>query len=171
MNPRAKGRIPGSPSEWLSHARSDLRLAGLAISDEQVRREQLCFHAQQAGEKAIKAVLLAKAIEFPLTHDMEQLLEIAESHGMTLPADVRQAGILSPLCRRSEVSRMLVRGHADRRGGGASNRRSLRRVGGNRAQQAPRKPVVSARVLFSRISNAAFRPTFALPGAVLPSSC
>jgi HEPN domain-containing protein len=96
MNPRAKGRIPGSPSEWLSHARSDLRLAGLAISDEQVRREQLCFHAQQAGEKAIKAVLLAKAIEFPLTHDMEQLLEIAESHGMTLPADVRQAGILSP---------------------------------------------------------------------------
>jgi HEPN domain-containing protein len=51
MNPK---KLPGSPQEWLSHAKSDLRLAHLAAKDELVRREQACFHAQQAAEKAIK---------------------------------------------------------------------------------------------------------------------
>lgn len=96
MNPRGKGRVPGSPDEWLNHAKSDLRLAYLAAGDKAIRREQVCFHAQQAAEKAIKAVLLAGKIEFPLTHDIEELLEIAESGGIKLPQDVREAGILSP---------------------------------------------------------------------------
>lgn len=65
MNPKGNGRVPGSPDEWLSHAKSDLRLASLAAEDELVRREQVCFHAQQAAEKAIKAVLLSREIEFP----------------------------------------------------------------------------------------------------------
>jgi len=31
-------KMPGSPQEWLSHAKSDLRLAHLAATDELVRR-------------------------------------------------------------------------------------------------------------------------------------
>jgi len=96
MNPKGNGRVPGSPDEWLSHAKSDLRLASLAAGDELVRREQVCFHAQQAAEKAIKAVLLSREIEFPLTHDIEELLEIAESNGIKLPEDIREAGLLTP---------------------------------------------------------------------------
>lgn len=80
----------------MSHAASDLRLAHLAAGDESIRREQVCFHAQQAAEKAIKALLLSRSIEFPLTHDIEELLEIAESSGISLPADVREAGLLNP---------------------------------------------------------------------------
>jgi HEPN domain-containing protein len=56
MKPR---KMPGSPREWLNHAKSDLRLAHLAAKDKLVRREQACFHAQQAAEKAINAVLEA----------------------------------------------------------------------------------------------------------------
>ncbi|MBI4318984.1 MAG: HEPN domain-containing protein [Chloroflexi bacterium] len=96
MSPRTTGRVPGSPEEWMSHAASDLRLAHLAAGDESIRREQVCFHAQQAAEKAIKALLLSRSIEFPLTHDIEELLEIAESSGISLPADVREAGLLNP---------------------------------------------------------------------------
>ena len=96
MNAKGKGKVPGSPDEWLSHAKSDLRLAHLAAGDEFVRREQVCFHAQQAAEKAIKAVLLLRQIEFPLTHDIEELLEIAESSGMILPENIREAGLLTP---------------------------------------------------------------------------
>ncbi len=47
------------PNEWLSYAKSNLRLAYLAAEDEFVRREQVCFHAQQAAEKAIKAITKA----------------------------------------------------------------------------------------------------------------
>ena len=80
----------------MSHADSDLRLARMAAGDESIRREQVCFHAQQAAEKAIKAVLLSRGIEFPLTHDLEELLEIAEDGGLALPDQVREAGLLTP---------------------------------------------------------------------------
>lgn len=90
------GKVPGSPTEWMSHAESDLRLARLAAGDPSIRREQVCFHAQQAAEKAIKAVLLSQQVEFPLTHDLEELLEIARSNGIELPEGVREAGLLTP---------------------------------------------------------------------------
>jgi HEPN domain-containing protein len=96
MNPRTKKPVPSSPEEWMSHAKSDLRLALLAAEDPYIRLEQVCFHAQQAAEKAIKAVLLSRGIEFPLTHDIEELLEITESSGLELPEEVREAGLLTP---------------------------------------------------------------------------
>jgi len=96
MKPGDGENAAASPQEWMSHAESDLHLAELASQDESIRREQICFHAQQAAEKAIKAVLLSRRIEFPLTHDLEQLLEIAEDNGLELPEDVREAGFLTP---------------------------------------------------------------------------
>lgn len=96
MAPKDKGKGPGSPAEWMDHAKSDLRLANLAASDEYVRPEQACFHLQQAAEKAIKAVLLLRNIDFPLTHDIEELITIAEQSGLVLPDEVREASILSP---------------------------------------------------------------------------
>ena len=49
--------------------------------------EQLSFHAQQAVEKAIKAVLVSQGIVFPKTHNIEFLLTL-------LPANVSRAAIL-----------------------------------------------------------------------------
>lgn len=96
MNPKHTGKLPGSPEEWLEHARSDLRLARLAAGDASIRREQACFHAQQAAEKAIKAVLLSRQAGFPLTHDIEELLELAERSGLPVPKPVEDAGLLTP---------------------------------------------------------------------------
>jgi len=39
---------------------------------------------------------LSRGIEFPLTHDIEQLLEIAETRGLALPEGVREARLLTP---------------------------------------------------------------------------
>lgn len=47
------------PRTWLLHARSDLNLASSRFPE--VLYEQLCFHAQQAAEKSIKAVLIDEA--------------------------------------------------------------------------------------------------------------
>ncbi len=94
MSPDGSKR--GSPDEWMAHAISDLRLARLAAGDALVQREQACFHAQQAAEKAIKAVLLFKKTAFPLTHDIETLLEIAEKIGIPLSDKLQEASLLTP---------------------------------------------------------------------------
>jgi HEPN domain-containing protein len=94
--PQHKRHQVGSPQSWLSHAKSDLNLARLARNHKAVLPEQVCFHAQQACEKALKAVLLSKGLGFPLVHDIEVLLEIAKGGGLRLPRQVREAGALSP---------------------------------------------------------------------------
>ncbi len=85
----------GLPQDWLQHAQSDLNLARLASRDKKILLEQTCFHAQQAAEKALKAVFLSKKIEFPLIHDIEELLELAIRNGLTFPPDVNEAGALT----------------------------------------------------------------------------
>ena len=47
---------PEDPREWLNRACSDLLLA--RAKGEGIYFEDLCFHAQQAAEKAIKALLI-----------------------------------------------------------------------------------------------------------------
>ena len=39
------------------------------------------FHAQQAIEKALKAWLSARGVEFPLTHELTRLLNLLEKQG------------------------------------------------------------------------------------------
>lgn len=53
------------------------------------------FHAQQAAEKALKAVLAAFADDFPWTHDLRHLMERLDTVGAPLPAslyDIRELG-------------------------------------------------------------------------------
>ena len=56
----------------------------------------MCFHAQQASEKALKAVLLFNRVPFPLTHDLEALLELAKGGGIALPKAIEEIGTLTP---------------------------------------------------------------------------
>ncbi len=58
MNAPEKKRFPASPEEWLVHAKSDLKLARLGKESKDVLPQQICFHTQQAVEKAFKAVFL-----------------------------------------------------------------------------------------------------------------
>ncbi|MEK6681006.1 MAG: HEPN domain-containing protein [Nitrospirota bacterium] len=96
MNQPSEKKIPGSPQDWLIHAKSDLNLARIAKNGENILPEQICFHAQQAAEKALKAVLLHRRIEFPLIHDIDALIEIANDGGISLPPEIANAGLLTP---------------------------------------------------------------------------
>ena len=58
---------------WHAYAESDLAVAR-GVDRPGVLAETLCFHAQQAAEKAVKAVLVAAGIEPPRTHDLAVLL-------------------------------------------------------------------------------------------------
>jgi HEPN domain-containing protein len=64
-----------SPERWIDYARADLAFAGAPLPPGGFY-EQLCFHAQQAVEKSIKAVLLHLRIDFPFTHDIHALVDL-----------------------------------------------------------------------------------------------
>lgn len=58
---------------WMSYARSDLEAARTLIASPDHYPRQVCFLAQQAAEKAIKAALIFEQIVFPFTHDLDRL--------------------------------------------------------------------------------------------------
>lgn len=98
--PRENGSPAGSPGDWMARARSDF---ALACSDKPSETfwEDLCFHAQQAAEKSIKAVLLHRHIAFRFVHDLEELLTTAQQAGISIPDAVRRAVRLNDYAVRS----------------------------------------------------------------------
>lgn len=64
--------------------RARARLSGLYLED-------LCFDAQQAAEKAIKAVLISRGVAFPHVHDLADLLTLLIRSGARVPDDVKEA--------------------------------------------------------------------------------
>ena len=63
---------------WLAYADRDLSVAKhLFEVFRPMPVEIICYHCQQAGEKAIEAVILAKGVtdDAPRTHDLSFLLE------------------------------------------------------------------------------------------------
>ena len=84
---------PDDPREWINRARSDLIHSKSQVPG--VYLENLCFDAQQAAEKAIKAVMIARNIEFPYVHDLDHLLSLLEDRGEVIPEAIRRAGDLT----------------------------------------------------------------------------
>lgn len=87
-------RPPGSAADWLARARSDLAIAKAALPEE-VFFEDLCFHAQQAAEKALKAVYQHNGWAFLYTHDLEALLSGLMRRGLSIPEEIVDADTLS----------------------------------------------------------------------------
>ena len=85
MNAHKQNIPTGSPEQWLRHAESDLALGRMGRENPDVLPEQVCFHAQQAIEKAIKGLLIHLHLRFPPVHDLEQLLEILHQAKIDLP--------------------------------------------------------------------------------------
>ncbi len=62
---------------WLEKARRDLSIAMNNINSSEPFTDIICFHAQQAAEKYIKAYLVWQEIEFPKSHALEDLILLA----------------------------------------------------------------------------------------------
>ena len=102
---------PDDPREWLNRARSNLARARSGATIPEVYLEDLCFDAQQAAEKALKAVLIHLDVSFPYVHDLARpydkastgsaqrlrtpLLTLVKQAGREVPASVRQAARLT----------------------------------------------------------------------------
>ena len=86
---------PDDPREWLNRARSNLVKAQSTSTAPEIYLEDLCFDAQQAAEKAIKAVLIHLKKKFPYVHDLASLLDLVEKAGQNVPETIKQAAKLS----------------------------------------------------------------------------
>jgi HEPN domain-containing protein len=66
----------------LAKAENDLKTAAHTLKlGADCPTDAVCFHAQQTVEKYLKALLVLRGIDFPKTHDIEELT------GLVAPAD------------------------------------------------------------------------------------
>ena len=85
---------PGSAADWLARARSDLAIAKTPLP-EGAFYEDLCFHAQQAAEKALKAVYQHNGWVFRYTHDLDELISGLKRENIEVPEEIIEADILT----------------------------------------------------------------------------
>ncbi|WP_420454888.1 HEPN domain-containing protein [Rubrivirga sp.] len=78
----------------MRHVESDLQIAETAPPSG-VLLEHLCFHAQQAAEKAIKMVLIAHDVVPPKTHNIASLFGLVSESVGTLPEGLLAASSLT----------------------------------------------------------------------------
>ncbi|MEE9295108.1 MAG: HEPN domain-containing protein [Phycisphaerae bacterium] len=59
--------------QWFRHATEDLSASETLLSQEFCAPRHVCWLAQQAAEKSLKAILVFLQIDFPKTHDLDAL--------------------------------------------------------------------------------------------------
>jgi HEPN domain-containing protein len=119
MNERPHDSV--SVLDWLEQAEQDL-LASESLLEKKNRKllNPACYHAQQAAEKYLKALLLHLGIKFPFTHDIRLLLELATGRvklevdisdmiGLTRYAtQARYPGDWEPIDRREATDALAI---------------------------------------------------------------
>ena len=90
-----EGGSPGDPREWLRRARSNLARSSQGHVAPDVLLEDACFDAQQAVEKALKALLVLRGVEVPRTHAISELITMLAELKFDMPAEVHEASALT----------------------------------------------------------------------------
>lgn len=80
----------------LRKAREDADAVKKLTPDTDIADSVVGFHAQQAVEKALKAVLAASGDDFPWTHDLRHLMDRLETIETPLPATLHEVRTLGP---------------------------------------------------------------------------
>jgi len=81
--------------EWLAKAHEDYHLVITLLRRKKIPANTICFHAQQAVEKYIKAILQERQTRFGRTHDLVALLELLSEDAGSLPLLVNDLRYLS----------------------------------------------------------------------------
>ncbi len=89
-----------SPREYalmlLRKALADQYAAASLASDPDASDEVVGFHAQQAVEKLLKAVLTDSGVEYPPTHNLAQLASLLEGGSLPILEAVSRLKMLTP---------------------------------------------------------------------------
>lgn len=77
-------------------AGEDLSVVRELLGNERIGDRVIGFHAQQAVEKLIKAVLAARGVDYPFTHDVARLLDELERTSLPDSLPLEPAEDLTP---------------------------------------------------------------------------
>ncbi len=80
---------------WWNYADGDLRLAKQGLRGAQPPYHTICFLAQSAGEKFLKAYLISKGWELKKTHDLVELLKYCATHYPAFAKLTEEAALLN----------------------------------------------------------------------------
>ena len=80
---------------WIRKAESDLTAMELALAAGQAL-DTACFHAQQAGEKYLKAYLVHIGMDFPYIHNLEKLIDLCSQKDSAFLELKPLAALLTP---------------------------------------------------------------------------
>jgi HEPN domain-containing protein len=81
--------------QWLHKADTDLEAAESLLASGRSLLYPSCFHSQQAAEKYLKGFLVRNRIDFPRTHDLKELLDLAEPVNSNLARSLQDAIVLT----------------------------------------------------------------------------
>jgi len=77
-------------------AAGDERAVGALLGASSIPDEVIGFHAQQAAEKLLKALLSHRRVAFRRTHDLTELLDLLAADGVEIPAEIAEVRRLGP---------------------------------------------------------------------------
>ena len=77
------------PHFWMRQADGDMAIARARIDG--ILIEHRLFHIQQAVEKALKGVLVARGLPYPRTHNILILIEKLRAGGVSVPEEAEDA--------------------------------------------------------------------------------
>ena len=112
--------------DWLLRARSSLKLGKAGLRTQGVLPEDVCFHAQQCAEKALKGMLTHLSIQHPRTHALEEIAApglaamirasaSGDAQALQLLANMAEqmSGAGGDMAKLAAIMRRLVNGERD----------------------------------------------------------
>ena len=92
---------------WLNQASVDMQAANLLLSSSDLNLAGVvCYHSQQAAEKALKGLLAAAELEIEKTHDLVRLLDLGANTGISVDLIMPTATLLTPFATQSRYPGM-----------------------------------------------------------------
>lgn len=98
--------LPEEIAILLTKAARDLKAATGLLGDDDLL-DVVCFHAQQAAEKALKALLVACGVRYPYRHDLDELLELLPEIPLELATIRDELSALTPFATTERYEEVL----------------------------------------------------------------
>jgi HEPN domain-containing protein len=90
-----------NPQDWAKKADSDLDAAQRLLRGKNQHPDLSCYHSQQCSEKYLKAILVARRIEFPKSHDLVILNQLCLAQSILTAFDEDNLDFLNGFATRA----------------------------------------------------------------------
>ena len=89
-------------------ADEDVRLAALLADKPEFSDEAFGFHLQQSMEKLLKALLAARGMPFPFSHNLYELVDLCREKNVEIPDYADDLCILTPFATGLRYSAISI---------------------------------------------------------------